>query len=256
MDTPPKIDRVNILGVGISAINLPLARQIFAEAIRHKTRGYVCVTGVHGVIESQDDERLRQIHNRAFLCTPDGMPMVWCGKLNGFRHISRVYGPDLMLEVCQLPGVRHFLFGGSEGAARQLQQRLQQRFLDLQIVGIYEPPWRPLNPQEEAALAEQIRQTQPDIMWVGLSTPKQEKFMAEYLPKLDVTLMVGVGAAFDLLSGRVAQAPRWIQRSGLEWFYRLCREPKRLWRRYMKNNPRFVLSILAQALGLKKYPLE
>ena len=250
------IKRVNVLGVGISAINLNMAREIFTDAIRNKVRGYVCVTGVHGIMEAQADEQLRKIHNQALLCTPDGMPMVWCGKLNGFSDMGRVYGPDLMLEICQLPGVRHFLFGGSDGAAKQLQQQLQQKFPNLQIVGIYEPPWRPLNQQEQAALARMVQEFKPDIMWVGLSTPKQERFMAEYLPKLDVALMVGVGAAFDLLSGRLPQAPRWIQCSGLEWFYRLCREPKRLWRRYLKNNPRFALAILGQALGLKKYSLD
>jgi N-acetylglucosaminyldiphosphoundecaprenol N-acetyl-beta-D-mannosaminyltransferase len=184
------------------------------------------------------------------------MPMVWCGKLSGHSEMSRVYGPDLMLEICQLPGVRHYLYGGANGAAKQLAQHLKEKFPKIEIVGLYEPPWRPLTPQEEAALAEEIRIAKPDIMWIGLSTPKQERFMAEYLPKLDVTLMVGVGAAYDLLSGRVAQAPRWIQRSGFEWLYRLCREPSRLWRRYFKNNPRFAFAILCQALGLKKYSLD
>jgi N-acetylglucosaminyldiphosphoundecaprenol N-acetyl-beta-D-mannosaminyltransferase len=249
-------NRVNVLGVGLSAINLGLAREIFAKAMRDKTRGYVCVTGVHGVMECQEDEGLRKIHNRALLCTPDGMPMVWCGKLSGHSEMSRVYGPDLMLEICQLPGVRHYLFGGANGAAKQLQQTLQAKFPKLEIVGTFEPPWRLLNPQEEVELAEQVRVSKPDIIWVGLSTPKQERFMAQYLPKLDTTLMVGVGAAFDLLSGRVAQAPRWIQRSGFEWLYRLCAEPGRLWRRYFKNNPRFAFAIFCQALGLKKYTLD
>jgi N-acetylglucosaminyldiphosphoundecaprenol N-acetyl-beta-D-mannosaminyltransferase len=256
LKTPATIQRVNVLGVGVSAINLSLARDFLAGAIRDKTRGYICVTGVHGVMECQDDDTLRKIHNRALLCTPDGMPMVWCGKLSGHREMTRVYGPDLMLEICQLPGVRHFLYGGANGAAQELQQQLRNKFPKLQIVGTYEPPWRALNEQEEAKLTQQVQQAKPDIIWVGLSTPKQERFMAQYLPKLDVTLMIGVGAAFDLLSGRVAQAPRWIQRSGLEWLYRLCREPKRLWRRYFRNNPRFAFAILCQAIGLRRYSLD
>lgn len=256
MISGPAINRVNVLGVGISALNMDLARAVFERAIRDQTRGYVCVTGVHGVMEAQDNPEMRAILNRAFLCTPDGMPMVWYGKFSGHREMTRVYGPDLMLEICgKLPQCRHFLFGGSDGCAEFLKQNLEQRFPGIQVVGVFEPPWRALNPAEEAQLAEMIRQTKPDVMWVGLSTPKQEKFMAEYLPKLEVTLMVGVGAAFDLVSGRVKQAPRWIQRSGLEWFYRMCREPRRLWRRYFKNNPRFVLAAIGQALRLKKYSL-
>ena len=123
------------------------------------------------------------------------------------------------------------------------------------MVGCYTPPFRPLNAQEEAELQAQIRAARPDILWVGLSTPKQERFMAEYLSKLDVTLMVGVGAAFDFHAGRVSQAPRWMQRSGLEWFYRLCCEPRRLWKRYLRNNPLFVLGVLGQLTGLRRRPL-
>lgn len=248
--------RVNVLGVGLSALNLEMARDLFSDFIRQKERGYICVTGVHGVIEAQDDPEMRTILNKALLCTPDGMPMVWYGKMNRFSQMGRVYGPDLMLEICQIPNCRHFFYGGANGCAELLKQTLEKHFPGIQIVGTYEPPWRPLKPDEEIALAEQLRQCRPDVMWVGLSTPKQERFMAEYLPKLEVTLMVGVGAAFDLLSGRIKQAPRWIQRSGFEWFYRMCREPRRLWRRYCRNNPRFLFAALGQALRLKKYTLE
>ncbi|HEY6169879.1 MAG TPA: WecB/TagA/CpsF family glycosyltransferase, partial [Verrucomicrobiae bacterium] len=152
--------------------------------------------------------------------------------------------------------IRHFFYGGARGAAEELKRRLTERFPGLQIVGVYEPPFRPLDAGEERALIEQVRAARPDILWVGLSTPKQERFMAEYLPKLDVTLMVGVGAAFDFHSGRAKQAPRWMQRCGLEWFYRLCCEPRRLWKRYLKNNPLFLGRALLQLTGLRKYPLE
>jgi len=138
--------------------------------------------------------------------------------------------------------------------AEQLRDKLTARFPKLQITGCYTPPFRPLNAEEEKQLQEMVHAAQPDIFWVGLSTPKQEKFMAEFLPKLDVTLMIGVGAAFDFHSGRVRQAPRWMQRSGLEWFYRLGCEPRRLGKRYLKNNPLFVLKIAGQLSGLKKYP--
>ena len=251
--------RVNVLGVGISVLNLQSALAEIAAAVREKCKGYICVTGVHGVMEAQADENFRRILNDAFLCTPDGMPMVWMGKIRGHREMRRVYGPDLMLEVCAWSGknsCRHFFFGGAEGVADLLAKKLKEKFPKLEIAGTFTPPFRPLNAEEEKQFVETIRAAKPDILWVGLSTPKQEKYMAEFLPKLDATLMIGVGAAFDFHSGRVKQAPRWMQRSGLEWFYRLCQEPRRLAKRYFKNNPIFALKILGQLCGMKKYPLE
>ncbi|MDR3457322.1 MAG: WecB/TagA/CpsF family glycosyltransferase [Verrucomicrobiae bacterium] len=249
--------RVNVLGVGISVLNLRTALAAIATAVRERRKGYICVTGVHGVMEAQADADFKKILNQAFLCTPDGMPMVWAGKLDGHREMARVYGPDLLLEVCawsETSGCRHFFYGGAEGVADLLAQKLQAKYPRLQVAGTYTPPFRKLNPDEEKGLAEQLAAARPDILWVGLSTPKQEKFMAEYLPKLAVTLMVGVGAAFDFHSGRVKQAPLWMQRSGLEWLYRLGSEPRRLGRRYLRNNPLFVGKFFAQRTGLKKYP--
>jgi N-acetylglucosaminyldiphosphoundecaprenol N-acetyl-beta-D-mannosaminyltransferase len=250
--------RVNVLGVGISVLNLPSALEAIAAAVRERRKGYVCVTGVHGVMEAQDDPDFKRILNDAFLCTPDGMPMVWAGKLNGHREMQRVYGPDLMLDLCawsETSGAKHFFYGGADGVAELLVRKLKEKFPKLQVVGTFTPPFRKLNAAEEENLAKQISAAQPDILWVGLSTPKQEKFMAEYLPKLDATVMIGVGAAFDFHSGRVKQAPRWMQRSGLEWFYRLCSEPRRLGKRYLRNNPLFALKFFGQLSGLKKYPL-
>jgi N-acetylglucosaminyldiphosphoundecaprenol N-acetyl-beta-D-mannosaminyltransferase len=249
------IPRVNVLGVGISALNLPLAVSTIAGAIERRQRGYVCVTGVHGVMEAQSDPELRGILNRAFLNTPDGMPMVWLGRLDGHRHMSRVYGPDLMIELCQFPGCRHFFYGGSNGTALALKERMEVRIPGIQIVGTYEPPWRPLTDEENTALSSEVERARPDILWVGLSTPKQERFMAQYLPRLRVPLMIGVGAAFDMHAGRLKQAPRWMQRSGLEWVYRLTREPRRLWRRYLRNNPRFLWAVTLQLTGVKEYSL-
>lgn len=252
-------NRVNVLGVGISVINLESALASIGDAVPARRKGYICVTGVHGVMEAQNDAAFRKILNAAFLCTPDGMPMVWMGKIRGHSEMRRVYGPDLMLDVCawaEKNPCRHFFFGGEPGVAEALAGKLKARFPKLEIAGTFTPPFRPLNAGEEKQLAETVRAARPDILWVGLSTPKQEKFMAEFLPKLDVTLMIGVGAAFDFFSGRVKQAPRWMQRSGLEWFYRLCQEPRRLAKRYLKNNPLFVLKITGQLCGLKKYLLE
>lgn len=250
--------RVNVLGVGISVLNLSSALDVIAAAVRERRKGYICVTGVHGVMEAQDDPRFKEILNGAFLCTPDGMPMVWAGRLAGHAEMRRVYGPDLMLDLCawsETSGAKHFFYGGAEGVAGLLAQKLKEKFPGLQVVGTYTPPFRALNDAEVQALQAQVAAVQPDIFWVGLSTPKQEKFMAEFLPKLECTLMLGVGAAFDFHSGRVSQAPRWMQRSGLEWFYRLCSEPRRLWRRYFRNNPLFLLKFIGQSLRLKRYPL-
>ena len=255
-ERPP---RVNVLGVGVSALNLDSAVTFVAEALERKAKGYVCVTGVHGVSEAQNDPAFRRILNGAFLNTPDGMPMVWMGRLQGFRQMSRVYGPDLMLRVCEMSqetGFTHFLYGGGPGVAEDLRRRLVEQFPGLKIVGTYTPPFRALTNEEAAGLVRQVGALKPDVVWVGLSTPKQEKFMVEYAPKLEATLFFGVGAAFDFHAGRVRQAPRWMQRSGLEWLFRLGCEPRRLWKRYLKNNPVFVLRALGQLSGLTKYPLE
>ncbi len=251
------IGRVNVLGVGVSALNLPLAVAAVDDALREKRRGYICVTGVHGVMESQQDAELKRIHNRSFLTTPDGMPMVWMGRQQGVAHMGRVYGPDLMLEVFRLSeqrGYKQFLYGGNEGVAEAMRAEMARQFPKLQVVGTYEPPFRPLTTDEERDLIAQVAAAKPDILWVGLSTPKQERFMAQYLPKLDVTLMAGVGAAFNFYTKRVPQAPRWMQRSGLEWFYRFVNEP-RVRRRYLTIVPRFLCAALAQQSGLKRHEM-
>jgi N-acetylglucosaminyldiphosphoundecaprenol N-acetyl-beta-D-mannosaminyltransferase len=251
--------RVNVLGVGLSAINLDTAVQYVTQALREKQKGYVCVTGVHGVSEAQSDPSFRAILNGAFLNTPDGMPMVWMGRLQGFGYMGRVYGPDLMLRLCAISaesGFKHFFYGGGPGVAEELKQRLETRFPGLQIVGTYTPPFRPLNSDEERQLIECVRALQPDMFWVGLSTPKQEKFMAQYCQKLDATLFFGVGAAFDFHAGRVRQAPYWMQRGGLEWLFRLWCEPRRLWKRYFKNNPLFVGRAFLQLTGLRPYSID
>jgi N-acetylglucosaminyldiphosphoundecaprenol N-acetyl-beta-D-mannosaminyltransferase len=251
--------RTNVLGVGISAVNLEMAVAIILQAVERQQSAYVCVSGVHGVMESQKDPALKAIHNRALLCTPDGMPMVWLSRWAGYKQVRRVYGPDLMLELCRVSGARgyrHFLYGGANGVAVELQRRLEQRFPGLQIVGTFEPPFRPLNPAEEQRLMELVSATRPDLFWLGLSTPKQELFMAQYVSKLAVPVMIGVGAAFDIHAGRSAQTPPWLQRAGLEWAYRLCREPRRLWRRYLFNNPLFLYYLLLQGLGAKRFQGE
>lgn len=256
--------RSNVLGVGISPLNLPHAvEHLMVSSAVPGVSGYVTVTGVHGVMESQRDPDLMRIHNQSFLSVPDGMPMVWVGRWNGFPGIGRVYGPDLMLEIFAATAdshQKHFLFGGGDGVAGKLAANLEKRFAGVSIVGRTTPPFRPLTETEEHELADEIRKTRPHFFWVGLSTPKQERFMHGFLNKYpDLTqgwdhglIMLGVGAAFDFHAGLVPQAPAWMQRSGLEWFYRLLKEPRRLWRRYFYNNPRFIWSIFLQMTKLRK----
>ena len=256
-DSMARPSRINVLGVGVHALNLGSAVQAIGEAIASRAKGYVCVTGVHGVCEAQADPKFRAILNGAFLNTPDGMPMVWLGLAAGFGDMSRVYGPDLLLEVCQASetaGWRHYFYGGGEGTADALATTLVQKFPRLQIAGTFTPPFRPLTTEEFADLQQRVTAARPDIFWVGLSTPKQEKFMSSTLADLDVPVMIGIGAAFDLISGRVRQSPRWIQRSGFEWLYRLAMEPRRLWRRYLRNNPLFVWLVFLQKTGLRRFP--
>jgi N-acetylglucosaminyldiphosphoundecaprenol N-acetyl-beta-D-mannosaminyltransferase len=255
----PAISRFAVLGVSLHGMTLSVATTAVLAALRERRKGYVCVTGVHGVSEAQEDPAFRRILNAAFLNTTDGMPLVWLGQRAVGPQVSRVYGPDLMLEIfraTQGTTFRHFLYGGAPGVAEDLKVRLETRFPGVAICGTWCPPFRALKAGEEAELAALVKGLQPDIIWVGLSTPKQERFMADYLPNLATTLMFGVGAAFDIHAGRVAQAPRWMQRAGLEWLFRLCSEPHRLGRRYLVNNPLFVLRLVTHWLGLRKYPLE
>jgi exopolysaccharide biosynthesis WecB/TagA/CpsF family protein len=251
--------RINVLGVGVHALNPRMAVAVVEKALKDRAKGYICVTGVHGVSEAQSDPHFRAILNGALLNTPDGMPMVWAGRWTGFRQMERVYGPDLLIEVCRASeksGWKHFFYGGAPGTADALAAKLRARFPKLRVVGAHTPPFRPLNPTEMEELQTTVSALQPDIIWVGLSTPKQERFMAETLSQLDVSIMVGIGAAFDLVSGKVRQSPRWIQRSGFEWLYRLFQEPRRLWKRYLKNNPLFVCRFFLQLTRLKHYSLD
>jgi N-acetylglucosaminyldiphosphoundecaprenol N-acetyl-beta-D-mannosaminyltransferase len=248
--------RVNVLGVGVSAIDMPNAVDRVEEWIQHGKQNYICVTGVHGVMESQRDDELRRIHNASGMTTPDGMPMVWAGHWAGASWMKRVYGPDLMLAICERAreqGWGSFFYGGREGVPELLAERLAERFPGLKVVGTYSPPFRALTPEEDEALIERINSSEADLVWVGLSTPKQERWMAAHVGRLKAPVLLGVGAAFDIHAGTLAQAPVWMQRHGLEWLYRLVREPRRLWRRYLSNNPRFLLGVLRRRPHLTEW---
>ncbi len=225
------LPRANVLGVGVHAIDMAQAVRQSERLIASGDKGYVCVTGVHGVMESQNDPELQAILNGAYLCVPDGMPTVWVGRLQGHREIGRVYGPDYMMAMCLQSlqhGYQHFLYGGLPGVAERLKTQLMMRVPRLRIAGTYTPPFGPLSAEQEKELIELVARSKPDILWVGLSTPKQERFMAQYLDRLDVKLMVGVGAAFDLHAGLRSDAPNWVKHCGLQWLHRLAQEPRRL----------------------------
>jgi N-acetylglucosaminyldiphosphoundecaprenol N-acetyl-beta-D-mannosaminyltransferase len=241
------VPRVDVLGVEISAVNMKMTLDTVIGWVMSNDRQYVCVTGVHGVMESQRDSELAAIHNNAGLTTPDGMPMVWAGRAAGAHWIQRVYGPDMMLAVlaeAQARSWSSFLYGGAPGVPELLAERLEQRFPGLQVAGTHSPPFRSLTRDEVRETAALINASGASLVWVGLSTPKQERWMSELRPLLEAPVLFGVGAAFDFHAGRVKQAPPWMQTSGLEWLYRLSREPRRLWKRYLTNNPRFVVAIV------------
>ena len=254
MGNSPSIPpRVNILGVGVSAINMEQALEVIEGWIERGERHYVCVTNMHGVMESWRDEGLRRIHNSSGLTTPDGMPLVWLSRLKGFRWVDRVCGPDLLLALCErfiTKGYKHFFYGGAPGVPERLAERLVVRFPGLKVVGTFSPPLSALTPEEDEDVVRMINEASPDILRVGLGAPKQERWMAEHRDRLQVPVMIGVGAAFDFHSGVKRQAPRWMQRAGLEWLFRLCQEPRRLWRRYLLNIPRFLCLVIAQELGI------
>lgn len=241
----------DVLGVDVSAINMNRALDLAERWLSMRQSAYICMTGVHGVMEAQSDGEFRNILNNAFINAPDGMPMSWVGWLQGYKRMDRVYGPDFMSNLCQLSikaGYRHYLYGGQPGVAPRLKELLERRFPGLQVVGTYTPPFRNLTRIEEEILVADVLSARPDIIWVGLSTPKQERFMAQYMGRLGVPLLIGVGAAFDFHTGRLHEAPAWIQRAGLQWLHRLLQDPKRLWKRYLLNNPIFLWRIMHQFL--------
>ena len=246
---------VKILGVKVHATSMDRALSRLETAVTQNEKGYVCVTGVQGVMEAQMDTDLKRIINNALLTIPDERPTVWVGWLRGLFQMRQVTGPTIMLRICALSaekGYTHFFFGGNDGVADQLKNALTQRFPGLNVVGTYTPPFRPLTAEEELELARKVAEVKPDFFWVGLSTPKQERFMDQYISKLDTKVMLGVGAAFDIHTGRIKDAPYWMKVTGVQWVHRIYQDPKRLWKRYLVNNPKFVYQIALELLGIRK----
>ena len=247
----------NVLGVTVDAVDMEAALARVTAALNESRKGYVCVTSVHGIMEAQRSPLIAQAHAGSDMTIPDGMPLVWVGRMQGHPTMQRVTGPDMMFEIFrrkEFANVTHFLYGGVEGVAEELRDKLTAQFPWVKIVGTHTPPFRDLTTTEEDQLITQIATLKPDILWVGLGCPKQELFMARYLPVLDVRLMLGVGAAFDYHTGRIRDCAPWIKSAGLQWLHRLSQDPARLWRRYFRNVPTFLWHITLQLTGLQRYP--
>ena len=254
---PPEV--ANVLGIGVHAVDMEQSVERMMRAVATRQKCYICLVGVHGIMEARRNADLRKIVAHALLVLPDGMPTVWMGHWQGLSNMQRVFGPDLMLEIIgreDLSHCRHFLCGGAPGVADKLRTELLGRFPWACIADTFTPPFRPMTSEEEDALASQVRLAQPDIVWVGISTPRQDRFMQRYLPRLETTLMVGVGAAFLYHTGAIRDSPRWVKRTGLQWLHRLLQEPARLWRRYLRNIPAFLVQATLQISGLKTYNLD
>jgi N-acetylglucosaminyldiphosphoundecaprenol N-acetyl-beta-D-mannosaminyltransferase len=241
-----------VLGVPLALTDYDGTLDWIDRAVASGHRGYLCVAATHTVMATQDDPALRAAVLAADFTVPDGQPLVWALKALGHDVDGRVYGPDLMEQACARAaetGLRFYLYGGrNPGALAQLARSLRLRYPGLRIVGGQAPPFRALTDAEEEAVAADIKRSGADVVWVGLGVPKQEKWMARMRHRLSAPVLVGVGAAFDFHAGLIPQAPGWMQRSGLEWLFRLAQEPRRLWRRYLRYNPRFVVGFVRQYL--------
>jgi N-acetylglucosaminyldiphosphoundecaprenol N-acetyl-beta-D-mannosaminyltransferase len=257
MSIETRRDAAWVLGIPVEPLDMECALDCVQEELERHRKGYVCLLGVHGIMEAQRDPALAQVYAHASMRIPDGAPTVWVGRWQGFSKMQRVAGPDLMIEIFrrkEFSNFTHFLYGGKEGIADELRDTLTRRFPGVKIVGTHTPPFRELTLAEEESLATRIHTLKPDMIWVGISTPKQERFMMRMLPMLDTTLMFGVGAAFDFHTGRIKDSPQWVKSAGLQWLHRLIQDPRHLFWRYLRNNPAFLWNIALQLSGLRTYP--
>ena len=245
-----------VLGMRVDGTSYTGAAAQVVQWAQEAVGRYVCVANVHMTMEAYDAPDFRQLVNDAALVTPDGMPLVWTLRALGLKGQTRVYGPTLLLHVCEQAaqaGVPVGLYGGTEASLASMQQFLAVRYPALEVAYAFAPPFRQLSPEEDAQVVADINASGARLLFVGLGCPKQERWMAAHQDRLPL-VQLGVGAAFDFHSGRVRQAPGWLQRMGLEWLFRLIMEPRRLWRRYFRHNPRFVGLVFLQLLGLRSFP--
>jgi N-acetylglucosaminyldiphosphoundecaprenol N-acetyl-beta-D-mannosaminyltransferase len=249
--------RFSVLGTLVDALQIPDVIAPMRDWIMQRDAcRYIGVAGMHGIMEARHNAEFKRALAEADLVVPDGMPLIWIGRFQGHVLSRRVYGPELMLEFCRgsaLEGWRHFLYGGESGVPERLAKFLTEACPGIRIAGAYSPPFRPPTTEEDAVIVEMINQADADVLWVGLSTPKQELWMHQHRQQLRVPVIVGVGAAFDFLTSRKKQAPAWMRDNGLEWFHRLLQEPRRLWRRYLIKGSEFVFLVALEVLGLRRF---
>ena len=254
MDRLSALKTIDIYGVDIAQTSISnLIHHLEAKLLANDIKGFITVTGVHGIIESQKNKKVAEAHNNSYLSIPDGTPLVWYSKSKGSKSIKRCFGPEMMYQFFKKTSesnFKHFFYGGNEGVGEKLKSNFENEF-NSNIVGTYCPPFRPLNKKENQELKSLIKKTKPDIIWVGLSTPKQELFMNEYIDQLDCKLMFGVGAAFDYHTGSIVVAPKLVQKMGLEWLFRITLEPRRLYKRYFEIVPKFIILFLKELLFKK-----
>jgi N-acetylglucosaminyldiphosphoundecaprenol N-acetyl-beta-D-mannosaminyltransferase len=239
----------DILGVRVHAQRFPDAVHTLHAWAEGPARRYVCACPVYTLMLCREDPAVRNAVQGADMIAADGMPVVWEQRRRGGPQAERIYGPDLMLALCNLTAgeaISHFFWGGKPGVAERLAECMTARFPGLRVAGAHSPPFRPIGPEPDREAIERINATPASIVWVGLGSPKQDLWMAQHRPALNAPLLIGVGAAFDFLSGAKRQAPHWMRQRGLEWLFRLAQEPRRLARRYLVYNPRFMLAVLAE----------
>lgn len=243
----------------MDAVQIGDVIQQMKEWIREKTGCHsIAATGMNGIVEGQHDPEFRQILNATDLIVPDGMPLVWLGRRKGYVLPRRVYGPELLLAFCEKTagcGYRHFFYGAERDpdVPERLAEKLKERFPGTIVAGTYSRPLRAHRLEQEDEIISLVNRAAPDVLWVGLGELRQVRWMHEHRSKLNVPVVVGVGAAFDMISGRRRQAPRWMREHGLEWLFRLCQEPRRLWRRYLIYGSQFIAWIALESLRLKKF---
>lgn len=249
----------HVLGVRVDAVQIADVVDHMKEWIRERRGCHsIAASGMNGLVEAQHDPEFKQILNATDLVVPDGMPLVWLGRRGGHVLPRRVYGPDLLLSFCEKTagcGYRHFFYGAERepDVPERLAEKLKQRFQGMIVAATYSRPLASAGIEQEDEILSRVSQAGPDVVWVGLGEVRQVRWMHEHRDKLNVPVVVGVGAAFDMISGRRKQAPRWMREHGLEWLFRLCQEPRRLWRRYLIYGTQFVAWIILESLGLKKF---
>lgn len=237
-----KIPVCNILGVDIAAINMGWTLDYLKKHVKDLSGDYICVSNVHTTVTSFENEKYREIQNGGIMALPDGGPLSSIGKKRGYNKMGRVTGPSLMGEIFNTSvekGYRHYFFGSTEETLEKLHSKLEEKYTGIQIAGMYSPPFRPITEEEDEMIVRMINDTSPDFVWIGLGAPKQEKWMSMHQGKI-IGLMVGVGAGFDYYAENIKRAPEWMQRINMEWFYRLLQDPKRLFKRYMITNTKFM----------------